>query len=422
MLILYNILQLFLLPFLILLLPFYFLLRPEKLGVILPRLGFGLASVTPRNRGNPTIWIHALSVGEVTSALPLTRAIREEYPHCTLIFTATTRSGHDLAERLTGPYVDTLLFFPFDILPTVNHYIKRLQPDLCIIVETDFWPNFLAGLSAGKIPAVLVNGRVSAQSRQAYQRFPSFFKRVFNRFQFLCMQSEQDTRGMLQLGVEPGRLRTIGNLKYAEAHPVVSQAPGKGEIALMPDESLFLCGSTHAGEEQIIIDVYKKMRQQGHALRCAIAPRAIKRADDIVALAETENLSTARFSRAPTEPVELIVIDTIGDLASLYYSADIAFIGGSLVPQGGHNPLEAVRASCPVMFGPHMDDFSEIRASILEAGCGFEVKEYDDLYRVLNELLGSPGARQAASDRARRFIGQHEDVIAEHINLIKQCM
>lgn len=422
MFILYNILQLLLFPFLILLLPCYLLIRPEKLGVILPRLGFGLASNSAREHSSPSIWVHALSVGEVTSALPLTRAIREEFPNCTLIFTATTKSGHDLAEKLAGPHVDILLFFPFDILPVVNHYIKVLKPDLCIIVETDFWPNFLAKLEAENIPAILVNGRVSDRSMRSYLRFSFFSKSVFNRFRLLCMQSTADTHRMLQLGIDPHKLRTIGNLKYVDAHQNVQLIEARGPFAHIPAEMILLCGSTHPGEERIIIDVYRSLRQKGYSLHCAIAPRNIRTVDEIAERAQTEHFSTVRLSESPGEPGDITIIDTIGDLASLYYHADIAFIGGSLVPEGGHNPLEAVRAGCPVMFGPHMEDFSEIHAALVETGCGFEVNDRDELEATLTALLSSEKDRQEICDRAEAFIGQHQNVVQEHINLIMQLM
>lgn len=422
MLILYNIIQLLLLPILALALPFYLLARPDKRDVIPARLGFSTEPLRRTDDEEPVIWIHALSVGEVTSALPLIEALRDEWPRCTLVFTASTRTGIALADKLTGEMVDRVQYFPFDLLPLVKKSIRRLKPDLFILVETDFWPNFLAELDSRSIPSILVNGRISSQSIRAYLRFGFFFRPLFDRFAYLCMQTSEDTNNMLKLGISRTKLGTLGNLKCAPNRQVESPVSNNRAFSAKRNRLHILCGSTHPGEESLILGVFRNLRQTGYPVDLLIAPRDIKRSDEIEEMAQQQGFTTERFSRAHEKAGDITLIDTIGDLAHLYGCADLAFIGGSLVPEGGHNPLEAARAGCPMMFGPHMDDFSEIRTALLEVGGGFEVANGAGLESNMVRLLESETARREAGAAARTFVEQHLDVIPTHINKIKQFM
>ena len=422
MLILYNIIQLLLLPILALALPFYLLARRDKREVIPERLGFSTEPLRKAHDGEPVIWIHALSVGEVTSALPLIKALRDDQPRCTLVFTASTRTGLALADKLAGSTVDRVQYFPFDLLAVVKQSIRKLKPDLFILVETDFWPNFLAELDSRSIPAILVNGRISSQSIRAYLRFGFFFRPVFDRFAYLCMQTAEDTTNMLKLGIDRTKLGTLGNLKFAPNTQAESRVSGKEVFTAERNCLNILCGSTHPGEESILLGVYRRLQQTGYPVHLLIAPRDIKRSDEIEEMARQQGFTAGRFSHPGGNDGDITLIDTIGDLAHLYAFADLAFIGGSLVPEGGHNPLEAARAGCPVLFGPHMDDFSEIRTALLEVGGGFEVADGDGLESTMKRLLESETPRREAGAAARAFVERHLDVIPNHIKKIKQVM
>lgn len=419
---LYNTLLILAAPLLLLALPLLLLRRPEKRQMLLSRLGFGLPSLN--RRSGRVIWIHALSVGEVTSALPLVQALRAEMPNHTLVFSATTVSGRKLADTLIAPFVDAVIAFPLDILPVIRHFIKRIAPDLFILVETDFWPNLLFELSSAKIPALLVNGRVSAPSMRSYLRFAFLFRPLFNQFRLLCMQSAADTDNMLRLGIQKEKLRTLGNLKFTSAPP--DNRPPSRSLQTIPgrtgDRLLILCGSTHPGEERIILAGFKHLSTNHHHLHLALAPRRIERCRQLVELAEQFGFTTTLLSNPQAPSAPITIVDTIGDLSSLYSLADIAFIGGSLVAEGGHNPLEAARHGCPVLFGPHMEDFAEISTELLANHAAFEVLDQSSLEQTLDQLIRSPDLRRSIGNRARNFLQTRSNVIDSHLALIRDFL
>lgn len=422
---LYNLIQVLLAPLVLLLLPFYLLRHPGKRRHLRQRLGGALPGYTRRSGG--TIWIHALSVGEVTSALPLAGALRSEFPRHTLVFSTTTSSGKNLAERTIGPFVDAIIPFPLDILPVVRRFIKLINPRLFILVETDFWPNLLFELSKSGVPALLVNGRISARSMRSYQRYGLFFRPLFNQFRLLCMQTKADTQAMQRLGISPDKLRTLGNLKCADPWSGDEQRDRPNPLPALgkPGRLLIICGSTHPGEEQIILDCFHRLVSHHHQLHLALAPRQIDRAGKLVELAGSFGFSAVLFSEyttADTAVPPITVIDTIGDLADLYHHADIAFIGGSLVPAGGHNPLEAARHSCPILFGPHMEDFSEIRDELLACRGAFAVADGAAWENVVDRLVQRPNLRRLVGKRARTCMHQRGDVITAHLATIRDFL
>ena len=244
----YNLFQFVCLPILLLFIASVLLFRPEKRTVIWHRLGFGLHSAAKSLRCSKTIWIHALSVGEVTSALPLIKALHANEPSISLVFSATTVSGLHLAYEKISPYVDAVFASPIDLLPVVRHFIHHIQPNLFILIETDFWPNILGQLSQSNVPSILINGRVSEKSMQTYLRYGFFFKPMFDTFDLLCVQTSTDAANLQRLGISKNKLKTLGNLKYStdfEESPTVAAIE-----QLTPDNHiLILCGSTHRGEE-----------------------------------------------------------------------------------------------------------------------------------------------------------------------------
>jgi 3-deoxy-D-manno-octulosonic-acid transferase len=418
---LYNLIQLVCLPLLLIFIASVLLFRPEKRTVILQRLGFGLRSTRKSNKLSKTIWIHALSVGEVTSALPLVRALHDDEPSVSLFFSATTVSGLQLAKEKIGPYVDLVFAFPLDVLPVVMRFIRHIQPNLFVLIETDFWPNVLGQLSRSNVPSILVNGRVSEKSMQTYLRYGFFFKPMFDNFSQLCVQTKTDAANLQRLGIKQSKLKTLGNLKYGAAFdekPItISQ-----DTLTPANHLLILCGSTHRGEEIVILEAFKNLQGSHNNLHLAIAPRDISRSDEIILLSQQFHLTSSLFSLHSPELVDLLVIDTIGDLNSLYYIADIAFIGGSLVAEGGHNPLEAARASCPVVFGPHMEDFSEISDELLTSDAAYLVTDRRSAESTIDRLISSSELRQDAGKQARSCIERHDGIIPAHLHLIRKIL
>jgi len=418
--IIYNLAQILLAPLVLIILPFYLFSRPEKLQIIISRLGFNLN--LPQTETSPTIWVHALSVGEVTSALPLIKQIRKQkQDSVTLIFSATTKSGYRLAEDLLHPYVDALNYYPLDILPSVLLFIKKFKPDLFILVETDFWPNFLMSLGSRKIPSLLVNGRISDTSISTYRRFKFFFKPIFNQFRCLCMQSDLDAEKMYGLGIPREKIKVLGNLKFAGiSDNTIEKGPEKSPF---PSGALvILCGSTHEGEESIIIETYQELRKKYTNLHLAIAPRDIGRSNQIARQAEDSDAAASRYSEASSTSGDITIIDTIGDLSALYAFSDISFIGGSLVAAGGHNPIEAARSGCPILFGPHMEDFLEIRTELLAEQAALEVMDQISLTTTLESLIRSEDMRQSFGLNAKNYATAHSEVINAHMRIITQYL
>jgi 3-deoxy-D-manno-octulosonic-acid transferase len=420
MLIFYNLIQF---TFLVISLPFLLalvLLTPRYRLRTWHRLGFGLRTLVERKKkgAGKTIWVHGLSVGEVTSALPLVSGIRNRFPDAFLVFSAATRSGAKVAEQLLADHIDLFIPFPLDILPVTASFVRLIRPDLFILVETDFWPNFLTCLQRHNIPAMLVNGRISHRSMASYRRFSFFFKQIFCTFRHLCMQTETDRVNMIDLGVPDGRVHTLGNLKFDTPLIMGSSQPQEAPISL-PDNSLLLvAGSTHKGEEEIILAVHARLRAAYPHLFLVIAPRDISRGKEIQGLAAARGITGTFRSEGKQGGQKLLILDTIGELANCYRFADIAFVGGSLQRQGGHNPIEPAVMGAPVLFGPHMEDFAEISQDLLTAGGAKRVGGEESLFQAVSIWLADARLRQDAGLAALRCVEKQQGVIERHLQLI----
>lgn len=417
MFVLYNILQL---VFVLVFLPFiiFFIVTKRKYRNRVPtRLGFGLAQkVRPAGSDNLRFWIHALSVGEVTSAVPLVKGLRRAYPRSTIIVSTTTRTGRQVADKLLDGIADHVVDGPFDLLPVVHRFIRCIRPDLFILVETDFWPNLLSCLKKRGVPTLLVNGRISPRSMDRYRRMRLFFSPMFQSFSCLSMQTERDRENMMQLGVPPGKLPILGNLKFAT--PATTDT-AQAKIRLLPPQRLiFIAGSTHPGEEGILINCYIEARKLHPELFLLLAPRDPQRTHEIETIAAEHNLTVFLRSAGEYRSADVFILDTIGELVEFYALADIAFVGGSLVQKGGHNPIEPAAMGIPVLFGPDMTDFSEIADSLINEGGALRICDPQEMTEILLRLLNSPEQRIDAGRKSRQCVLRQSNVIARHIELI----
>jgi 3-deoxy-D-manno-octulosonic-acid transferase len=428
MFLLYNIVQL---VFLAVFLPFItlFVLFSSKYRARIPaRLGFGLGrkiSMPGLAKDRPkaqTIWLHALSVGEVTSAVPLLAGLRKTYPNKRLIVSVTTHTGKKIADELLKSIADHVIDSPLDLLPVVARFVKKIQPDLFILVETDLWPNILLLLNHRNIPAILVNGRVSRESLAGYRRWRFFFNPMFQSFSFLCMQTQRDRNNMEALGLPPEKLRTLGNLKFGATPGTTASSPPLAAGLLPKDRIIFICGSTHPGEETILIDCYCQVRKTYPELYLIIAARDINRSAELSALARNHQLTVSLRSENPATPADMLILDTLGELNRFYALADIAFVGGSLVTVGGHNPIEPASMGLPVLFGPHMHNNSEIADALISCGGATRVSNRLDLADLLSHLLASADLRTRQGQAAQRCVESHGGIIDKHLELIRQLL
>ncbi|XOF34229.1 MAG: 3-deoxy-D-manno-octulosonic acid transferase [Candidatus Electrothrix sp. YB6] len=391
----------------------------ERLGLKTERIREQLGSFGSR----PVIWIHALSVGEVTSALPLARTLRRDMDSAVLVFTTATSSGRKIAESLIAPYADLVCSGPLDLRFAVRRYLAAIRPNLFILVETDFWPNWLDLLNRRNIPAMLVNGRISEKSFIRYTRFSFFFRPLFRCFALLSMQTAEDRRKMIALGVPADRVMTLGNLKY-DMEPPVPERMNFTHSTLLEEKRIWVCGSTHPGEEELLFAAFRDRRNATSPSRdnsfLILAPRNIDRGDELVALARRFGLDASTRSSG-AEHGNVLILNTLGELAACYRLADFAFVGGSLVREGGHNPIEPAIHGVPVLFGPHMEDFAEIALELVACG-GAQAVTAESLTEAASALFADEKKRAVMGTAARNLVEQHRGGVLRHVQVIRELI
>ncbi len=413
----------------IVLLPLIFILvgcTAKYRGRIFNRLGYGLDKLSSElDPSKKRIWIHALSVGEVSSSRALVKALRKGYPGFTILFSSTTRSGVEFAGRNLRGDVDAFVPFPLDLFFVARKFVEKLAPDIFILVETDFWPNFQHILERKGIPAVLVNGRISSDSLKKYQRFGFFFVPLFRSFSMISMQTSHDAGCMENLGIASEKVKTLGNLKYDAVIP--DMEGGKRVITrkclgIARDKTVWVAGSTHPGEEEIIFRAYARLAARHPSLYLVVAPRNADRGAPVGLLAKQMGLSWGKRTDNENHGSQVLVLDTMGELADVYRFCDMAFVGGSLAAEGGHNPLEPAVFGKPVFFGPFMDDFREISAELLKAGGAKMVSSEDELVIEIGKLLENTGAGEAMGRNGKDLVERHQGVTGKHVTMIANIL
>jgi 3-deoxy-D-manno-octulosonic-acid transferase len=326
-----------------------------------------------RNDGRETIWIHAVSVGEFLAARVLIKRIASEFPGWRLVISTTTLSGQRLARSQIGSA--DVFYFPFDWVFAVRRALDWVKPRAVVILETEIWPNFLRECRRRRIATVLANGRISLRSSGRYKLVRRFICRVTGDFSLLIMQSAADVTRVFELGARAQQVRLCGNLKYDAAEVV--EEPGQVEKWLgWPQESrnLIVAGSTSEGEERVLLEAFRKTRENPslRGVRLLIAPRHPERFDEVATLIEDSGFSFMRRTELDARArdastAEVILLDSIGELAHLYRYGAVVFVGGSLVPRGGHNVIEPAAWARPIVVGPYTDNFRQIVADFVNA-------------------------------------------------------
>lgn len=389
----------------------------EKLGLSLPKD----LSV------NESIWIHALSVGEVISAIPLAQALKEKYPEKVMVFSATTRQGLLLAGRRLGGKVDFLIPMPVDFWWSVRRVVRRIRPALFLLVETDIWPGLLHFLRKKGVKCLLVNGRISPHAFKFYSRAPYLTRKLFDPFEKSLMQSELDRDRLLKLGVDKKKVTTSGNIKFDRPW-LPMQDPERSDwvakLRFESDDIIFVAGSTHPGEEEILLDTYKKIHEKFPVLRLVIAPRKTERAGEVLQLVNRFHLTGVLKTRVSEGPnhFDVLILDTMGELSRLYGIARISFVGGSLVSFGGHNLLEPASFGCPVFFGPHTENFVWMSEGLLRAGGGCRILNGNELYGGMIGLLSEPESCRKMGNRAKDFVFQNKGTLAHVMGQIDRML
>ncbi|MDJ0807090.1 MAG: lipid IV(A) 3-deoxy-D-manno-octulosonic acid transferase [Gammaproteobacteria bacterium] len=398
---LYSLLMLLLLPILLLRLYWRGFKAPMYRERWQERLGYFRAAGY-----SGCIWLHAVSVGEVQAAVLLIRRLLEEYPHLPMVITTTTPTG---AQRVKELFADEVihLYGPFD-MPFINRrFFDRLQPRLLILMETEIWPNLIHEAYLRHVPTLLANARLSVRSAQRYHRLSGLTRETLQKITLIAPQGESDAERFRALGARHSQVEVTGSIKFdirlsaslREQSEVQRRAWGS-------ERPVWLAASTHEGEEEQILRAHRRIRSAIPECLLVLVPRHPERFDLVAELASASGFTTTRrsVSRGCDLTTAVFVGDTMGELPLLFGAADVAFIGGSLVPHGGHNLLEAAAQSLPVVFGPHMFNFTEISELFLEKQAAWRVQDPDELAEVVTRWLQSASERSRIGENGRALL------------------
>lgn len=380
----------------------------RALGDIRGRLGAG-----PYPDLDGGIWIHAVSVGEVGVARNLLEALGQRAPKRRVGVSVTTAAGREVAERTLGGRA-AVFPFPFDLARPVETALSRARPGLVLLTETELWPLFLARANARGIPVALVNGRISDRSWPRYLFARRYFAKVLCRISLFAMQSERDAERMRLLGAPPERVRVTGNIKYDLA-PTASFPDAERLRRAAAGRPVVAAASTAEGEEEIVLAAWEKLSPRP---LLALAPRRPERFDETAMRIGERGHRLMRRTGTSPEGADVYLLDSVGELASLYREAAVAFVGGSLVPKGGHNPIEAWAAGVPVIVGPHTHNFEEVTRRGEELGILRVAANGEDLFRALGEALADPEATSERGARAGRFVSENRGAAAATADLV----
>ena len=364
-----------------------------------------------------SIWVHALSVGEVISALPLVKRIREEYPR-PLVFTASTSQGLDIARKELGGKVDCLFRMPLDFWWPMRRVIRFIDPSLMLVIETDLWPGYLRLLKQRGVRILLVNSRISPRTFRSYRRSRSLVRRMlFSAIDRCLAQSAMDRQRLLETGVAPDKVEESGNIKFDREWEPLRQAEKESlriSLGIGPGERVWVAGSTHPGEDEIVLETFLRLRKSFPALRLIIAPRRIEDGPAVLGLALAKGLKPALrtgLASGNIPPFDVLVIDTLGELGRIYALGSVNFVGGSLVAKGGHNLLEPASHGRPVLFGPHVEDFLTMSELLVEAGGGMRVGDGEALYRAMEGLLSDSSKAEQIGGKAGEFVERNRGAL-----------
>ena len=380
------------------------------------RLGYGPVSETPG-----TLWVHAASVGEVIAATPMIRALREQAPDHPILVTTMTPTG---AERVRAAFGNGVAhaYVPLDLPWMVNRFIRCLTPSVLIIMETEVWPNLVHGCARRGIPVILANARLSEQSAAGYARVAPLALPAFRALDWIAAQAEADAQRFRALGVRSGQLSVTGSIKYdlTIADETRKEAAALRET-LGTQRPVWIGASTHEGEDARLLEAHCTLLATNPDALLVLVPRHPERFNDVAQAVQDQNLVMARRSRAESAAkAQVYLADTMGELLMLFGSADIAFIGGSLIERGGHNPLEAAAWSLPVLTGPHVFNFATVFEYLSQEDGVLFVEGEDALARSLQKLFGDETLRRETGQRARAVVEANQGAVARLVEGISR--
>ena len=388
------------------------------------RWGERLGRIPALSGDQQTLWIHAVSVGEVQAAVPLVRALRAGGRDLRIIVTTTTPTGRERVQQALG---NTVLhrYAPYDLPGAVRRFLERVRPQLVIIMETELWPNILHQCSRRQIPVLLANARLSEQSAASYRRIAATVGRMLASIRCIAAQTQQDATRLIALGACAERVRVTGNTKFDVRLPAsLSEEAQVLRRCFGVDRGVWIAASTHEGEELQILQAFEQIREAIPDSLLVLVPRHPPRSASVAALARKFGHVTTMRSESPLSCTDASVFigDTMGELPLFYAASDVAFVGGSLVPEGGHNMLEPAALGIPVVFGPYVHDVAEISDRLSEAGAGRRVADKWELGKAVVVFMQDANLRHVAGQRGREFVKENRGALNLVMALVDELM
>jgi 3-deoxy-D-manno-octulosonic-acid transferase len=390
----------------------------EKFG---QRLGNYDAHLRARLYWEKSIWLHAVSVGEVTIALKLAKQIRILKPDLHCVLTTTTTTGFAFASQNAPDWIE-VMYSPLDFWPIMRRAFATIRPKAVILIEAEVWPNLVAEAHARKITIALVNARLSPRSERRFRMFRSFVAPTFRLLDAICVQNLEDIERWKTLGADADRIHQLGSIKYDPENVEIDPDLPRDILAGfgLEKRTVIFGGSTHSGEEKVVAEVFRALRRDFVDLLLVLAPRHTERTAEIQRDLEAIGFHVALRSQLPVpDPfLDCLLIDSTGELRDWYGVATIAFVGKSLLARGGQNPAEAILAGKPVLFGPHMENFAVLANTLVAQGGAVRVNSATELRRAMSSLLANPDNREKMVERARKVLDTHRGATARTAQLV----
>lgn len=368
----------------------------------------------------PTIWVHAVSVGEIQAAIPLIRALLQQYTDYLILVTTTTPTG---SQRVREIFNDPVwhVYLPYDLPGSLQRFLKRTHPKLLILMETELWPNLLYFCQKRAIPVILANARLSAQSASGYQQLRGLTKEMLEKLSVIAVQTSADANRFLSLGAKPTQIQIMGNLKFDLELPTDLLIKANHLRQTFGTERfVWIAASTHHGEETLILDVFQLLMKEIPHLLLILVPRHPDRFNQVATLCYQRKLTTVRRSQGETctATTEVYLGDTLGELLFLYAASDVAFVGGSLVPVGGHNLLEPAAIGLPIITGPYMFNFAYITQQLFKVDAIQQVVRSDELVEAVLMLFRDPQCRQEMGQQAQALVARNRGALMKLLTIV----
>ena len=361
------------------------------------------------------IMFHGVSVGEVTALENLVKSAREKFPDRKIVVTTGTHTGQDIAKKKFGEIADLITYFPADFPCVVEKFLDKINPEKVCIAETEIWPNFAIECRNRGIDIYIINGRISDSTYKSYHLFRFLFKYFLSFYDGIYTQSDEDNEKFLSLGAKPQTTKRMNNLKFDVKPPEINFKFDKSGSRVM------LAGSTHSGEDEIVFYNYRRLKEKHPDLKLIIAPRHLTRGDEVKALADSFKFNYDLRSNGVTSlaDIDVMILDTLGELGKMYAFSDISFIGGSFNKTGGHNPLESLVFGKPVISGPSIHNFKDIYSIIKNAKAGFVVQDRDEFYDIADKLLSDKEFYSQTASNCVKVFDEQQGALEFVLNILK---